>query len=466
MGSVKATEDTLYYIASCTKSFTATTLLSLLEELADGPNAIDLKSKISSIIPDYFVLNDEYATKHATLEDALSHLLGVGHHDLNYGGKDYSLRDAIRSMRHLAMTAEFREKHQYLNMGYMTIQHVIETLTGKPIEASHRRYIWEPIGMKSTFIKLSDAKSAQNILAEAYSWDELNHELVNVQPAEDYPLVGGGGIISSIRDMTNYLRAHMYGGLTLGPSWQKELYRPRAISRESTDRHKSDILYALGWGTYSYHGKRVVTHNGGITGFSSKLLFLPDQKWGVAVLANADMSGYGAVETVVARLLDDFLGLPQGEREDLVSKFDEELEQSLEILANTRTRLYPKLPDPRLKSTLPLAAYAGSYYDPGYRTLELSVAKPLKRTPVTAGTTEVLHCEIRRLVNLTLDFEHVSGDFFIAWSDTEIPNMAGRGGKRVQFVVGSDARVQKMGINLDMNGDEDDRMVVWFKKVT
>lgn len=139
----KATENTLYYIASCTKSFTATTLLSVLEELAGDQKAIDLKTKISSIIPNDFVLQDEYATRHATLEDALVHLLGVGAQNSSYGGKDFTLCDAIRSLRHLAMTADLREKHQYLNMGYMVIQHVIETLTKKRIEESHHKYIWD-----------------------------------------------------------------------------------------------------------------------------------------------------------------------------------------------------------------------------------------------------------------------------------------------------------------------------------
>ncbi len=441
---------------------TATALLSVLEELGDPAN---LKTKIASITPD-FALQDDYATAHATLEDALSHLLGVGNHNLSYGGEGYTVLDAVRSLRHLAMTAELREKNQYLNLGYIVIQHVIETLTGKPIEDAHRKHIWEPLGMKSTFISLKDAQRADKVLAKGYTWDPLNKKQLDAPYSHDYPLVGDGGIISSIKDFTTYLRAVIHKGFPLSDDRFAELFKPRSIVSPPSYEHMSTLLYALGWGVSSFRGRRMISHSGGIAGFASKLQFLPDQKWGIAILANSDLGGAFANEAVIMRMINDFLQIPAGDRQDVVSLLDNKLEGMVQDYLDVRKTLYPNVPEKPLPLTLPLAEYAGSYHNPGYRTIEFKVVKPREGVPVADGTTEVLHADIRRLLDVTLDLEHISGEYFVAWTDTETSNVLIKSGLRAEFVIGHDGKVSKCGIHLDpVSRSDDDRMKVWFTKV-
>ena len=98
----KATPDTLYYVGSTTKSFTAAALSMLLEDSKSSPKPLNLDTKISSIIRDDFMLPDEYATTHATLADALTHQLGSPPHHASYGGKGYTAKDATRALRHLS----------------------------------------------------------------------------------------------------------------------------------------------------------------------------------------------------------------------------------------------------------------------------------------------------------------------------------------------------------------------------
>jgi CubicO group peptidase (beta-lactamase class C family) len=74
---------------------------------------------ISSIIRDDFVMEDDYATHHVTIEDALSHRTGLPRHDMSYGGtydgRDGTIRDIVRSIRWLPMTEELRSKFQYVS---------------------------------------------------------------------------------------------------------------------------------------------------------------------------------------------------------------------------------------------------------------------------------------------------------------------------------------------------------------
>ncbi|KAJ6440606.1 penicillin-binding protein [Purpureocillium lavendulum] len=435
VGDTKATEDTLYFIASCTKSMTATTLLSVLEELGDGPDAITLKTKIASIVPD-FVLQDDYATTHATLEDALSHLLGVGNHNLSYGGEGYTVLDSVRSLRHLSMTAELREKYQYLNLGYEVILHVVETLTGKPIEDAHHKHIWGPLGMNSTYIDLKDAQNTDKVLAKGYTWDPLSKKQLDAPYARDFPLVGGGGVITSIKDFTAYLRGVIHKSLPLSDARHDELFKPRCIASPPSYEHMSTNLYALGWGVSSYRGRRLISHSGGIAGFASKLLFLPEQKWGIAILANSDLDGAFANEAVIMRMMNDFLQIPSNERQDIMPLLDKKMDGMVQEYLNVRKTLYP------------------------------NVVKPREGVPVADGTNEVLHSDIRRLLDITIDLEHVSGEYFIAWVDTETSNVLVKSGLRAQFVIGPDGKVAKCGIQLDpISRSDDDRMMVWFTKV-
>ena len=450
----------MYYLASVTKSFTATTLLSVLEDL--GPESgITLKTKIASIIPDDFVLPDEYATQHATLEDALGHNLGVAAANVCYGGDGYTVRDAVRCLRHLTMKYELRQQQEYLNLGYMTIQHVIETLTGKPIEELHRRYIWRPLGMSSTFPKLADAEAAKNTLATGHNWDPVEKHLQETAYAQDYPLIGGGGLIVSIKDLTAYLRAVVNGTLPLGKDSQRELFTPRSISGDTDDPNVSTGLYALGWGVSHRRGNRFISHSGGIDGFSSRLAFMPDHKWGVAMLVNEGLNGSAVIECIQNRLVDDLLDIPNGERTEPVAKWDKWLNERKDGYINTRKTLYPDLPKPPLPLPVPLVGYEGAYHHPGYRTIELKVADAPKHFPIDEDVANVLHAELDRLLHMTLDLEHVSGDFFIAWRGTLKPNFANKGGAKARFVLRGDGAVDKLGIDIEADGQ-----LVWFDKVT
>jgi CubicO group peptidase (beta-lactamase class C family) len=115
---------------------------------------VDWKTPISDLIRDDFVLEDEYATAHTTIEDALSHRTGMPRHDESYGGlyngHKGTPRDLVRSLRYLPLTAEPRTRFQYCNMMFVVISHVIEALEGMWLGDFLRERIWKPLGMNST----------------------------------------------------------------------------------------------------------------------------------------------------------------------------------------------------------------------------------------------------------------------------------------------------------------------------
>lgn len=465
---VPTTEDTLYYIGSTTKSFTATSLLAVLNELQQGSASepVTLQTRISSIIPDDFVLSDGYATTHATIEDALAHRLGLVGHDMIYGGANYTVRDVVRALRHLPMAEELRAKFQYLNIGYMVVQHVIETLTGKFIGDVHKEHIWDPLGMDSTFITLDGALASGKPFAHGYSWNPFN-KTQGHQPWTETTLVGGGGIITSIRDFAKYLQAVVHQKLPLPVELQDELYKPRMIvGAKGRSAHLSDLLYALGWEVASYRSHRLVQHSGEISGFASNLVFLPDKKFGLAIMINADDNGSIASEILCLYLIERFLEVSEEEWEDLVPYWDEVERAKIDFFLHARDILYPDVPSPPIPPALPLEEYAGTYSHPAYRNITFTLQEPPPGLPLAEHTKQVLHSNMHRLVNLTVDLEHVSGEFFAAWTDLEVTAPFARGAVTAQFEVGSDGKVQKLGLDFVVgHPSRDQEGLIWLDKV-
>lgn len=479
-----ASVDTIYHIASITKTFTALTLVSLLEaqsrqpdDSGNLPTPITLNSKIKSIIPD-FGLPDDYAAAHATLNDALAHVLGTGSHILSYGGEGHTLRDAVHSLRHLPMSAELREKHQYLNLGYMVVQLVIEQLRGEEeggIANAHQEYIWGPLDMESTYINLDKAlREKGHLLAKGYTWEEGRlgggqNKILESPYAKDMPLVGHSGIVASITDLAKYLRAIINKTLPLiALAGYNDLFRPRTIMSDwSFHEHTSTTLYAAGWMISNLRGHKVVSQAGGTSGFASKIMFLPQKKWGVAILANADINGTCLVEAIASRLADDFLGIPFAERQDITAAMDGFLKGSVDSYLDARTRLYPDMPSPKIPASAPLASYAGRYHQPGYGyiTFDMLPVASLPRgsssIPFDDSTTQVLHAELPRTMEFTIDLEHVSGEDFIAWLGTRTGSGLIKWAKHAKFEATANGDL-RCGMALEMFGGT---QLVFFDRV-
>jgi CubicO group peptidase (beta-lactamase class C family) len=121
------TPSTLFYAGSTTKAFTAAIMSFLVDDDEKYPQ-IQWNTPINQLIRDDFVLENDYATNHTTIEDALSHRSGLPGHDCSLGGPGATVQSIVRSLRHLPINAEPRTKYQYCNAMFIVASHVIETV--------------------------------------------------------------------------------------------------------------------------------------------------------------------------------------------------------------------------------------------------------------------------------------------------------------------------------------------------
>lgn len=279
---------------------------------------IKWKTPLNKIIREDFVLPDEYATSHVTLEDALSHRSGLAGHELTLGRLG-TVRDVVLNLRHFKMSQEIRSAWQYNNAMYIAVSHMIEVVTGEWLGDFLRKNIWEPLDMKSTFFSLDDAQkyaaSSDNdaTLAVPYGWDEEKIEMAEVPYCEGV-LSGAGAVISNVLDYAKYLRSVMRQSGPLSKEGYAAMLEPRSFCPQMLPQLKNQILYTLGWMTSTYQGEFVMFHPGGLEGMTATMILFPEREWGVLVFCNADGPGR---ETLAWHLVDEMLKVPQKDRLDL-----------------------------------------------------------------------------------------------------------------------------------------------------
>ena len=360
------TPENLFYTASTTKSFTAAAVSLLIDDSVNSSASLSWQVPLAKLMREDFVLADEYATAHVTIEDALSHRTGMPRHDLSYGESNVTVRDVVRNLRHLPLTAEIRTRFQYCNMMYIVVSHFIETRTGMWLGDFLRTRIYEPLSMSSTFFSLSDAKKAAASggpsLATPYYWTNKTKSYHPI-PWLDAPQESGcGATISNVLDYSKWLRCMMTECAVLSPVGHDALRSPRTISGPLTEQStgfRGFEAYALGWEVSNYRGEVMIWHTGGLPGFSSVMMYFPRLQWGLTMMANGGEGG--AIQVLIIKLIDDMLEVPEHERFNWapVMKLHELLE--LETLKNAKHVLYPNAPKGRdsIPLSLPLEFYAG-----------------------------------------------------------------------------------------------------------
>ncbi|KAF8314955.1 beta-lactamase/transpeptidase-like protein [Clavulina sp. PMI_390] len=128
------TDETTFAIGSNSKLFTTLALGKLVEGGSTLPgSSLPLKwsTKIADILGDDWQLEDKIAERYADLIDIMSHRSGLPRHDMAWLRGETS-GQAVRKLRYLRPSEEFRQGWQYNNFMYMTMAEIVERVSGRP----------------------------------------------------------------------------------------------------------------------------------------------------------------------------------------------------------------------------------------------------------------------------------------------------------------------------------------------
>ena len=362
-------EFTLFGIGSNTKAFTTAALATLVDE-----GKLSWDDPVYQRLPG-FVMYDPYVSHEMTIRDLLTHRsgMGLGEGDLLFWPHSTYTRDEIiYKLRFMKPQSSFRSKFDYDNLLYMTAGQIIPAVTSTSWDDYIRQRIFVPLGMTHSNVTNAHIKPGDNV---AFPHSSLNNNgKLQVVPFEILDNAAPAGSINSCAaDMAKWVQLQLNRGKFVDRDGHlfteqrsKEMWTPQTILPTGNPPPplaglKSNFAdYALGWGLRDYHGRKLVGHTGGLSGFVSRVMLVPEENLGVVILTNAEEGG--AFDSILYHVLDYYFHLPPT---DWISAFKsvkdmEEKNAAEEMKKAETTRAVDSKP------SLPLERYAGVYTDAWY----------------------------------------------------------------------------------------------------
>jgi CubicO group peptidase (beta-lactamase class C family) len=277
------TPETLFHMASVTKTFVATAVLQLVE---DG--RVELDAPVTDYLP-YFTLADGRASD-VTVRQMLSHTGAMPDED-DFGWErpeydDGALERYVRGLSDRSLIGEPGAQFKYSNIAYEVLGDVIAKVSSRTFEDQVHERILIPLGMTSSTLLVQEADPG--LLSRGHLVDPAGEIVVSDVFPYHRAHAPSSTLYTNVRDLSRWALANMNGG---------ELNGARILSRTSLDlmwqpvaprldwRHEQ---MGLGWFLHTYRGRRVVWHDGADTGFMSILCMLPDERIAVIVFCNSD----------------------------------------------------------------------------------------------------------------------------------------------------------------------------------
>lgn len=286
----KIDEKTLFDLASNGKPFTAFAILLLEEQ-----GKLDLDTDIRQYLPE--LPEYEYTI---TVRHLLQHTSGIASTDLLRLFADmpldmeWSHQDEIDLIKKYAqLNFEPNTSFVYSNGGYSLLASIAESVSGMHFAEFLRENIFEPLGMDSSLVNYT---SGQDLQYMAKGYRSIPDGFEHISSVNDYSY-GSGNVLSSLDDML------LWGQNFLNPRLGDEQIMERIFNPYNTLENGDTITYTYGFYVRKHRGLKMVSHQGGVPGFTSNLAIYPDENLVIIVMLNNQSIGSIALTNSIAGLL-------------------------------------------------------------------------------------------------------------------------------------------------------------------
>ena len=379
------TEDTVFAIGSSSKSFTSTAIGILVDE-----GKLSFDAPIKTYIP-WFKMYDPIAADLVTARDLLCHRTGLPRHDHILTDAKLSRKEIVERIGYLQPSTGFRSKWQYSNLMFIAAGYLIEAVCGQTWEEYVHEKIFTPLGMTHSGFSVCNM---QKYCDSSKPYGKVGSDVFELTYANVETVGPAGAIHSNIKDMTNWMMLQLNKGIFTSK---------RIISKESIDQlHTAHMpcyepsewncnenkhsSYGLGWYVDSFRGHELIHHGGNVDGFSSFVSFMPEEKLGVVVLSNLNITHLPIALSY--EIYDRLLGYAG---KDWNKTIESNLASTLESF--TATAIECSLP-PRKEGTQPshkLEEYTGKFKHPGYGVVHIQLENDMLKLSYGIFDTVIAH---------------------------------------------------------------------------
>jgi CubicO group peptidase (beta-lactamase class C family) len=327
---VPLNSESVFYIASTSKQFTAASILLLARR---GVISLDDDiRKYTPEIPKYEnVITIRHLVHHTSgLRDYLELMSLAGKSLENSFGNEDAL-DILSRQK----APNFRpgEEHLYSNSNYVLMAEVVKRASGKSLREFAEENIFRPLGMKDTHFNDDRTTIVKNrvISYGPGQAGQLRYFIKNINA------VGDGNLLTTVEDLYRWDQS-FYHDKVGGSSFTEQM-----LARGKLNSGK-EIPYAFGLGHGEYRGLKTVSHGGGFLGFRTQMLRFPEQRFSVICLCNLGTINPTSLAYKVADLY-------------LANQFKAATADTPALPASL-----PKQVEPATLTEAQLAEYSGEYY--------------------------------------------------------------------------------------------------------
>jgi CubicO group peptidase (beta-lactamase class C family) len=295
-GDQTVTPDTVFQIASLSKSVSATVIA---RQVSRG--VVSWDSRMRDLLP-WFTLSDPAVTERLTIGDLYSHRSGLPGHagdDLEDLGFD---RQTVLERLRMHALAPFRTSYAYTNFGLTAAAEAVAQASGASWSDLVDEALLQPLGMTRTSARFADFMAHENrAIPHAKSGDGFA-ALYQRQPDAQSP---AGGFSSSVNDMAAWMKMVLAdGGDLIAPDALQPAISPQSVSSRPATPDERASFYGYGFGvSTSPAGRVILSHSGAfLLGTATHFTLIPSLDIGIVVLSNA--APVGAVESIGASFAD------------------------------------------------------------------------------------------------------------------------------------------------------------------
>lgn len=268
------TPDTVFRLGSITKQFAAATVLQLAQE-----GKLSLDDPLSKFLPDY-----PQPGASSTVRQLLNHTSGVQSYTGIPGwmveentNRRYSTAELINVFKTIPSPSKPGEKWDYNNSGYVLVGAVIEAVTGRPWHQEVADRFARPLKLASLRYGVGEEKIPG--MAKGYrEKDDRPAPALKIDMSVPH---AAGALVGSVKDLAAWANALHHGTVLPQPLYQ-QMITPTALADGKTEP------YGFGIGLGEVRGRKQIGHGGGIFGFSTNSLYIPEKDLFVAVFANSE----------------------------------------------------------------------------------------------------------------------------------------------------------------------------------
>lgn len=280
-----ADADTLYRIASITKTFVATAIVQLRDE-----GRVSLEDPLVRHLPEFAAAQNPFGPiEQVTLGRLLTHTAGLFRDPpLSDSAPVYwssrTMDEVLGSLGKVCLSVPPGSRWKYSNLGAKLLDEVVHRIIGEPFAEYLRSNVTGPLGMDATDL-VPSATHAERV---ARGYDAATY-------SDTYALARNGadaaetGLWSSVNDMANWITQQF----RTGPEYRRghgqildgasiaEMHRPIVAIGSRLEEAQG-----LGWWTSRRGELRLIEHGGATPGFMSHVGFDPVAAFGIVVLLN------------------------------------------------------------------------------------------------------------------------------------------------------------------------------------